>query len=78
MHLGLPVAPKKSTLAYANENRPWELYQTVFQQTSCEKMLHTFITLSLLWLNWFLLEPNPAYQELSLSPVPDPPPSASS
>ena len=24
-HLGVPVAPKKSTLAYANENRPWEL-----------------------------------------------------
>jgi hypothetical protein len=24
-HLGVPVAPKKSTLAYANEHRPWEL-----------------------------------------------------
>ena len=32
-HLGVPVAPKKSTLAYSNENRPWELYQTVFEQT---------------------------------------------
>jgi len=32
-HLGVPVAPKKSTLAYANEHRPWELYQTVFEQT---------------------------------------------
>ena len=32
-HLGVPVAPKRSTLAYANENRPWELYQTVFEQT---------------------------------------------
>ncbi len=31
-HLGVPEAPKKSTLAYANENRPWELYQTVFGQ----------------------------------------------
>ena len=31
-HLGVPEAPKKSTLAYANENRPWELYQTVFEQ----------------------------------------------
>ncbi len=31
-HLGVPVAPKKSTLAYANEKRPWELYQTVFEQ----------------------------------------------
>jgi len=32
-HLGVPVAPKKSTLAYANEHRPWELYQTVFEHT---------------------------------------------
>jgi len=32
-HLGVPVAPKKSTLAYANQHRPWELYQTVFEQT---------------------------------------------
>jgi hypothetical protein len=31
-HLGILSTPKKSTLAYANENRPWELYQTVFQQ----------------------------------------------
>ena len=35
-HLGVPVAPKKSTLAYANEHRPWELYQTVFEQTLCK------------------------------------------
>jgi len=27
-HLGVPVAPKRSTLAYANEHRLWELYQT--------------------------------------------------
>jgi hypothetical protein len=32
-HLGVPVAPKKSTLAYANGHRPWQLYQAVFQQT---------------------------------------------
>ena len=32
-HLGVPEAPKKSTLAYANERRPWELYRTVFEQT---------------------------------------------
>jgi hypothetical protein len=32
-HLGIPEAPKKSTLAYANEHRPWELYRTVFEQT---------------------------------------------
>src|SRR5881409_3451044 len=31
-HLGVPEAPKKSTLAYANANRPWELYQTVCEQ----------------------------------------------
>jgi len=30
-HLGI-VAPKRSTLAYANAHRPWELYQTVFYQ----------------------------------------------
>jgi len=31
-HLGLPDAPKRSTLAYANEHRPWQLYQSVFEQ----------------------------------------------
>jgi len=31
-HLGIGAAPKKSTLAYANANRPWELYQSVFMQ----------------------------------------------
>jgi len=31
-HLGISETPKKSTLAYANENRPWELYQTLFNQ----------------------------------------------
>jgi len=31
-HLGVSEAPKKSTLAYANEHRPWKLYQTVFGQ----------------------------------------------
>lgn len=29
-HLGLAEAPRRSTLAYANANRPWELYQDVF------------------------------------------------
>src|SRR5205823_5724848 len=40
-HLGVPVAPKKSTLAYANEHRPWELYQTVFEQTlsKCQELV---------------------------------------
>jgi Domain of unknown function (DUF4372)/Transposase DDE domain len=40
-HLGVPVAPKRSTLAYANEHRPWELYQTVFNQTlgKCRELL---------------------------------------
>jgi hypothetical protein len=30
-HLGI-TAPKRTTLAYANEHRPWTLYQTVFFQ----------------------------------------------
>ena len=30
-HLGIS-APNRSTLAYANEHRPWELYQKVFLQ----------------------------------------------
>jgi len=30
-HLGLSGAPSHSTLAYANEHRPWELYQGVFE-----------------------------------------------
>ncbi len=40
-HLGVPVAPKRSTLAYANENRPWQLYQTVFEQTlfKCQELV---------------------------------------
>jgi hypothetical protein len=31
-HLGVPSPPNKSTLAYANQNRPWELYESVFNQ----------------------------------------------
>ena len=31
-HLGLSDAPKRSTLAYANEHRPWQLFQSVFEQ----------------------------------------------
>jgi hypothetical protein len=31
-HLGLPDAPRRSTLAYANEHRPWQLFQSVFAQ----------------------------------------------
>jgi hypothetical protein len=29
-HLGIEGAPKRSSLAYANEHRPWELYQKLF------------------------------------------------
>ena len=29
-HLGLNTAPAKSTLAYANTHRPWQLYQQIF------------------------------------------------
>ena len=31
VHLGVPGAPPKSTLAYANANRPWQLYRGVFE-----------------------------------------------
>jgi hypothetical protein len=31
-HLGIDTAPSRSTLAYANEHRPWQLYETVFGQ----------------------------------------------
>jgi len=30
IHLGLKGAPKRSTLAYANAHRPWELYEDIF------------------------------------------------
>jgi hypothetical protein len=29
-HLGIERPPKRSTLAYANQHRPWQLWQTVF------------------------------------------------
>src|ERR1700709_1660862 len=31
-HLGVDEPPKRSTLSYANEHRPWQVYQTVFNQ----------------------------------------------
>lgn len=31
-HLGIEQAPNKSTLAYANAHRPWQLYQSVFEK----------------------------------------------
>ena len=42
-HLGLGEAPKKSTLAYANQHRPWKLYETVFHRLRawCEAEAHT-------------------------------------
>jgi hypothetical protein len=38
-HLGVSTPPNKSTLSYANEHRPWELYQSVFNQllARCEQ-----------------------------------------
>jgi len=40
-HLGLPEAPARSTLAYANSHRPWQLFETVFQQVlaDCRRRL---------------------------------------
>ena len=31
-HLGISEAPNRSTLSYANEKRPWQLYEKVFYQ----------------------------------------------
>jgi hypothetical protein len=31
-HLGLKEAPSRSTLSYANQHRPWQLFETVFDQ----------------------------------------------
>ena len=31
-HLGVGRAPTRSTLAYANQHRPWQLYETVFKE----------------------------------------------
>ena len=31
-HLGVQRAPTRSTLAYANAHRPWQLYKTVFEE----------------------------------------------
>ena len=40
VHLGLTQAPARSTLAYANKHRPWQVYQTVFEDllTSCQAL----------------------------------------
>ena len=40
VHLGLRQAPTRSTLAYANTHRPWQLYQTVFEDLlqSCQEL----------------------------------------
>jgi hypothetical protein len=40
-HLGI-TAPAKSSLAYANEHRPWQLYQLLFLQLleRCQSQLH--------------------------------------
>jgi len=32
-HLGMNAAPNKSTLSYANANRPWEMYRDLFYET---------------------------------------------
>lgn len=31
-HLGVETAPSRSTLAYANLHRPWQMYQTLFER----------------------------------------------
>jgi len=41
-HLGVERSPSRSTLAYANEHRPWQLYETVFGQllSKCQAVAH--------------------------------------
>jgi Transposase DDE domain/Domain of unknown function (DUF4372) len=43
VHLGMRQAPNRSTLAYANTHRPWQLYQTVFEDLlkSCQALAAT-------------------------------------
>jgi len=43
VHLGLTQAPTRSTLAYANSHRPWQLYQAVFEELlkSCQTLAAT-------------------------------------
>ena len=40
-HLGVGRAPLRSTLAYANQHRPWQLYESVFHQLRerCESVV---------------------------------------
>lgn len=41
-HLGVEGSPSRSTLSYANEHRPWQLYETVFRQllSKCQAVAH--------------------------------------
>lgn len=43
VHLGVSQAPTRSTLAYANSHRPWQLYQSVFEELlkSCQGLAAT-------------------------------------
>lgn len=56
-HLGLPEAPARSTLAYANSHRPWQLFEAVFQQllADCRKRLGVAKAMSKLGLPGKLL-----------------------
>jgi hypothetical protein len=40
-HLGIPEAPKRSTLGYANAHRPWEIYPEIFQRlfSRCQEIV---------------------------------------
>lgn len=40
VHLGIKKAPGRSTLAYANAHRPWELYQDLFFETYAHFQAH--------------------------------------
>ncbi|VVS93814.1 IS4 family transposase [Desulfoluna spongiiphila] len=42
-HLGMKQSPSKSTLSYANQKRPWEMYRSLFYETlgKCQALVPT-------------------------------------
>ena len=57
-HLGIAGAPKRCSLAYANEHRPWELYEKLFfvllERCRRDAPLARSFDLSTSWSVWTL------------------------
>ncbi len=60
-HLGVPTAPSRSTLAYANEHRPWQLYEAVFHPLlgKCQALVASRLFASAMRLRASLLKVRP-------------------